>query len=248
MSKNFLKLNAEKTEVLIVHRPGPTALYVPSSISLFNNTVACCKSARNLGVIFDEQLNLNDHISSVCKKAFYQIHLISKVRKYLTEDAAKTLVQCNVMTILDYCNVLLSGLPAAQINRLQRVQNCAARVIKNLQRKNHITPAMKDLHWLPIKYRICYKVNTLTHRAIHHQGPLYIQELISQYAPSRNLRSANTNLLNIPKSNLKTIGERAFSIQAPLLWNALPCELRSTDNYYHFKKLLKTHYFKISYA
>ena len=164
MSKHFLKLNAEKTEILLVRRPSPSRSIVPSSVLISDCLVACSTSARNLGVIFDEHLSMNDHITSVCKRAFYQIHLISRVRMQLTEEATKTLIQANVISLLDYCNCLLAGLPDTQINRLQRVQNCAARLIKLASRLCHITPILQELHWLPIKFRVAYKVDVFTHK------------------------------------------------------------------------------------
>lgn len=246
MKQHFLKLNADKTEVLMIHRPSPTASFI-SEVHILDTSITYSGSARNLGVIFDQTLSMKDHVASVCKRAYYQLHLIHRVRKSITEEAARTLVQSNVTSLLDYCNALLAGLPAVLVDRLQRVQNCAARIVKCENRSCHITPLLKDLHWLPVKHRISYKVNVLTFKAIHGHSPVYIAELLHLYQPSRDLRSGSKNLLAIPRSNLKTVGERAFSSQAPILWNKLPDNLRCVDNFCDFKRLLKTHYFKLAF-
>jgi hypothetical protein len=246
MKKHFLKLNADKTEVLMICRPSPNTRSI-SAVDIFGTSITCSTSARNLGVIFDQTLSMKDQVASICKRAYYQLHLIHQVRKSISEDAARTLVQSNVTSLLDYCNALLAGLPAQLIERLQKVQNCAARIVKKAERRCHVTPLLMELHWLPVKFRICYKVNILTFKAIHGQAPAYLSDLVQPYHPSRNLRSGSRNLLTVPTSKLRTVGERAFSSQAAFLWNNLPVQLRSIDDFCDFKKCLKTHYFQVAF-
>jgi hypothetical protein len=121
----------------------------------------------------------------LCKKAYLQLSIIRKIRNNITVDVAKTLVLTRVISLLDYCNTLLYGLPAKAIDRLQKVQNCAARLITGCDRHAHITPVLKTLHWLPVKYRIMYKINIMTFKALHDLGPSYLKDLISMYQPSR---------------------------------------------------------------
>ena len=72
-----------------------------------------------------------------------------------------------ITTTLDYCNGILFNLPKNKIERLQRTQNQAARMLKRIPRRNHITPVLKDLHWLRINERIEFKILILTHRAFY---------------------------------------------------------------------------------
>ena len=107
---------------------------------------------------------------------------------------------------------------------------------------NHITPILKELHWLPIPARIHYKVILLTFKAIHGLAPTYLSELISQYLPTRSLRSASQNLLVVHRSRTKSFGDRSFECAVPTLWNSLPGTLRAQSNIDIFQKELKTYF------
>ena len=133
---------------------------------------------------------------------------------------------------LDYCNSLLYSLPDSYINKLQRVQNAAARLISNTTRFDHIFPVMKDLHWLPVKYRIMFKLVVYTFKALHGSAPTYVHQLIRPKPQSNyNLRSNTKHLLlDLPNKTKKTTGDWAFFAAAPTLWNTLPDELRALDS------------------
>ena len=111
----------------------------------------------------------------------------------------------------------------------------------------HITPAMKDLHWLIIKQRIEFKVFTIIYKALHGQTPDYIRAMLTPNIPSRQLRSCNQNLLFEPRFRLKSAGFRSFEVAAPRLWNNLPFELRSSQLLTVFKKVFKIHLFTQAY-
>ena len=233
--------------MMVITTPSLTKHHLPE-FHLLETRITPSENVRNLGVVFDKHLTMQQNIAAISKRAYYQIHLISKIRKHITEDAARTLVQANVTSLLDYCNSLLCGLPAASIKKLQNVQNSAARVVKQVGRFQHITPVLKDLHWLPIKYRIMYKINLITFKSLNDIGPLYIKEILTFYEPTRVLRSSNQLLLNVPNFRLSTFGGRSFYVQAPILWNDLPFELRTLNLLSIFKSKLKTHYFRLAFS
>ena len=112
----------------------------------------------------DRTLSFQDHISSVCCAAFFEIRKISTIRSYLSEDATAKLVNASVTSRLDFCNSVLAGVPAEQIARLQRVQNHAARLILRKRKRDHVSPFLKQLHCLPVKYRWQYKIATYAFR------------------------------------------------------------------------------------
>ena len=125
---------------------------------------------RNLGTWLDSRMDMERHVNSVCKFCFGQIRQIGHIRKYLTMDATKCLVNSHVISKLDYCNALLSGVPKTILNKLQNVQNTATRVVTKTFGYCHITPILKELHWLPLQYRVQYKILTHTYKALHEQS------------------------------------------------------------------------------
>ena len=110
-------------------------------------------------------------------------------------------------------------------------------------------PVLKSLHWLPIKRRIDYKINSITYKCLHNAAPNYLQELVKPYVPTRDLRSVSSNRLELPgkkdNTDKKRSGARSFKNAAPLLWNNLPEPLRKAPNLNIFKRKLKTHLFNI---
>ena len=126
------------------------------------------------------------------------------------------------------------------ISRLQHIQNTAARVVTLSKRSCHITPILKELHWLPVSQRIVLKLMLIVHKSFNNIAPIYISELLKVYTPSRNLRSSNKSLLKEPTSK-RNWGDRSFSVAAPRLWNHLPTKLKSCHSIIGFKSMLKTH-------
>ena len=135
-------------------------------ITLAESTVKPVKVVRNLGARFDSHMSVNSHIGKVCSKAFCSLYNIRQIRKFLSEETAKILVHSFVASHIDYCNSLLYGLPQYQYNRLQRVLNAAARMVCLVPKFDHITPVLKRLHWLPVRYRVMFKILLLMYKAL----------------------------------------------------------------------------------
>ena len=154
----------------------------------------------------------------------------NKYKRSLNRTASEQVVHAFVTSSLDIANSLLYGLPQEQLNRLQRIQNIAARVVTRSKKSCHITPVLKDLHWLPVRYRIVYKILLIVYKAINGLSPLYISNLFSFYTPSRNLRLNEKLLLIEPKSK-HSWGDRSFVVAAPRLWNELPLSIRTSPTY-----------------
>uniref|UniRef100_A0AAQ5ZK56 Reverse transcriptase domain-containing protein n=1 Tax=Amphiprion ocellaris TaxID=80972 RepID=A0AAQ5ZK56_AMPOC len=245
LAENFLQLNASKTEAILIGTPHQLKSSPISAISLSDFSIPLSSSVRNLGVIFDPHLSFEHHIQNLCKISFFHLKNISKLRPTLSLSDAEKLVHAFVSSRLDYCNALLVGIPAKSLLKLQHVQNTAARILTRTPKQAHITPVLHNLHWLPIAKRIQYKICLLAYQCIHGHAPDYLSELLTLRTISRQLRSTNTNLLCTPRSNLRTMGDRAFQTAAPELWNTLPPPLRAPQSLESFKKGLKTFLFKL---
>jgi len=244
MAKNFLKLNDDKTEFLILGTHRQLKKLSPATLHIGESEIQTTDSARNIGAIFDANMNMVKHVDTVCKSAWYHLRRIGSIRKYLDMSSTKTLVHAFISSKLDNLNSLLYGLPGKLLHKLQRVQNAAARLVTRTKKFDHITPVLKQLHWLPVKERIDYKVLLLTYKALNGQGPAYIKEML---IPCTGPRSRERLLLQIPVTKLVTYGDRAFSKAAPKLWNAIPVDIRHSKSTEIFKKSLKTYLFKQAY-
>ncbi len=178
------------------------------------------------------------------------MYQISSVRRKLTSDSAKILVQAYVISRLDYCNSLFIGLPKYLLMKLQSVQNAAARVVSGAYKFDHITPILQSLHWLKIAQRTQYKVSLITFKALNGTAPSYIRELLVPVDErrTRQLRSSHQKLLVTNKTKTKNYGDRAYCNAAPSIWNSLPDNLRKANSVSSFKSGLKTHLFKECYS
>ena len=216
--------------------------FLLSTICVCGSSVSLSLTVRDIGVLLDSRLDMSAQVSNVCRAAYSNLFRIAKIRTSLTTVACETLVHALVTSRLDYGNAVLYGISDRLLHRLEIVQRSAARVVLRLRRgdRRSMTAALQQLHWLPVKYRIEYKILVIVFRARHERTPAYIASVITPYVTRRALRSAN-------RHNLERYGRRSFSRAGPTLWNALPEDLRSTVCMNKFKTHLKTYYFKIAY-
>ena len=237
MLTDSLKLNDDKSEFLIIGTPQQLAKIDIRSIWAGNCNVSTATSARNLGSWFDSKLSMSTHITKLSSSSFYYL-IIRRIRKYLSRPCTETFVHAFITARIDYCHCLLYGLPEYRINKLQRIENAAARLICQQSRFCHITPLLFDLHWLPVKFRIEFKILLIAFKALKGLAPIHIDSLIS--IKSRyDLRSSNDSLLlSYPKLLSKeTLGDRSFTYAAPNLWNALLSGHQICKHCYRFLSL-----------
>ena len=222
---------------------------VESTVDVCGAVVPLLPTIRDIGVILDNGLDMSAQVSNACRGAYFHLFRIAKIRKCLNTAACKTLVHSLVTSRIDYGNAVLYGISDRLLHRLDMVQRSAARVVLRIRHgdRQSMTAALKQLHWLPVKWRVEYKLLVLVFRALHDQTPAYLASLITPYVPNRALRSAGQALLTVPRHNLERYGRRSFSCAGPTLWNALPEDIRMTVNINAFKAQLKTHYFKVAF-
>jgi len=203
---------------------------------------------RGLGVLLDCKLNMTQHVSSTARICFFHLRRIRQVRRCLNETCRRILVQALVISRLDYCNSVLSGLPSSTLQPLSSVLHTAARLIKDLSPRDHITPTLKQLHWLPIHARIAFKISLLMYHIHSGTSPSYMSSMVTPCSASRSrgLRSSTRGDFAVIRTNLK-FGNRAFSVAGPREWNSLPVSVRQCTSVAQFKSKLKTHLFSLYY-
>ena len=158
--------------------PGQDCPHMDSLVTVENITVF--PTARNLGVVLD--------ITAVARSCRFALYNIRRIRPFLTREAGELLVHSLVISRLNYCNLLLAGLPATAIKPLQHIQNVAARLVFKLPKFSHVTPLFRDIHWLPVLASIRFKMMVLAYKAVNGAAPAYIQALVKPHTQARSLR------------------------------------------------------------
>ena len=238
MDENRLKMNDGKTEFIMFGATKQLAKCKTSSIDVNKTVLSKSEVVKYPGTWMDCHLTFKDHIVKKCRTAMINLQQIKLIRPFLNPEACTTIMLGLVMSHLYYCNSILVGLPDVSINRMQRVQNLAAKVVLGKSKMDSTSECFSALHWLPICSRINHKILTLVHKSIMGWAPEYLQNLLVVCKPGRpGLRSAlDTNLLVVPFVRCKTFAECSFSIQGPKMWNSLPEDLSSEIDTDIFKR------------
>lgn len=246
MQSNRLSLNPSKTQFMRCATTRRLTQLSSSPITFCGQQIWPVSSVRNLGVTVDSSLSFCTHVNRVVSSCFYQLRRIKSSLKALPLETAKTLVNCFVVSRLDYCNSLLAGVPQTTLDRLQRVMNTAARMLCGVGRREHVSDLLSNcLHWLRVPQRVQFKLCLLMYKSLHGMAPTYLAELcqsVGMVDARGRLRSAERGDLITPRSATK-FGDRAFAISGPQAWNGLPTNVRNSMTLSTFKAALKTHLF-----
>ena len=148
------------------------------------------------------------------------------VRKEISEDTSKAIACSMIDGRLEYCNCLLYGTSAANIHKLQCVQNSMARAVTNSRRNVHVKHVFTSLHWLLVEHCVLIKIAVTTFKVLTTQEQSFFSDLIQLHTPSRHLRSSSCNRLQQHQIKL-ALAERAFCQAAPAVWNSLPHSIAS---------------------
>ena len=243
MTFNKLKLNDSKTEFFVAASPYNFKNLPDLTLKIGDVSIKPSETIRNLGAFFDVHMNMSAHINSVSRNVTFHLRNIARIRKFVDHSTCHHAVRTLILSRLDYCNGLLSSVPKSYVNRLQRLQNWAARLIFEVRRSHPAQPLLNSLHWLPIQQRIIFKLLLFVYKSLNNKAPIYISDCLTVYTPNRNLRSSSDNLqLKYPLTRTQA-GDRTFTVAASKEWNNLPLYIRKSVSVNTFKKALKTHLF-----
>ena len=235
MNKYFLKLNKDKTQILLMAPPNIMNEIHIHGTFIDRECVRFISCAKNLGVWIDENLNFKDQISKLTSTCFRILKEIANVKYFISEEHLKSLVVSLILSRLDNCNGIYYKITQNELSKLQAVQNAAVRLIYGRRKFDHqpISHLFVELHWLKVKERIIFKISITVHKCIWGIAPSSLK---------KKIRIANPRIFTLEEiANTGQFGERAFSRAGPKIWNCLPLCIRTEANIEKFKKLLKSH-------
>ena len=244
MNATKLKMNPDKTEFIYFGSKAQLSKSRINTVDVCGDKIKISNSVRYLGAFLDETLSFKSHVNKKCQAAMINFVKIRKIRQFLSQEACATLVLGLIMSHLDYTNALLCSAPKTTIQTFQRIQNMCAKLVHKRSKYESSQKALR--HWLPIQARIEFKILSLMHQCIYRCGPEYLKELLTRKTVTRSLRTNadDQNNFLILFNKHKTFGDRSFSYCGPRVWNSLPNEIKTIQQYSCFKQRCKTILFR----
>jgi hypothetical protein len=236
LNKRFLHLNDSKTEAILLGSPTTVRKCGIQSIRISETVIICKSSVRDLGVIIDNSLTMDDHVSKVCRSAFSQLRLISRQNRVMNFKTRLAAVRALVFPHLNYCSSLLFGISKKRLKRIDRVISSSARLV--LRNKQGTSGFMSQYRWLKMDQLVQVRLLSMLHSVLNTSHPIYLRQLLNEPLSQRQTRSSNQNLLDIPRCRT-TVGERRFSVAASRLWNNLPQNIRELSAPQPFKQRIE---------
>ena len=246
MGANCLKLSSEKTEVIWLSSRRNLKNIPSYSVRVLESNMFPSKSVRNLGIAINRDLTMSTQISKTIQTCFTSLRQIKFIKGCLTMDSLKTLASALVLSHINYGNMALVSLPKVATQSIQSIINKTARLITVVRKYDHITPVLKELHWLKIDERIEYKISLQMYKCLSNEGLAYLTRdlvLVASQPEKQRLRSAKSKDVVPKKHKLKSLGLKRPSVSGPKLWNNLPNSLKSSNSKKSFCRSLKTYLF-----
>ena len=259
MNDNKLKLNPDKTEFIVFgteSQRSKLAQHFP--VHILGNDIHPVNKVRNLGVIFDSSFKFSAHISSVCSSCSYLIRDFARIRRYLDKNTSITIANALVGSRIDYCNSLLDSASDHDLHRLRSLQYSLCRIINRIPRysREHMSPYLKTLHWLPIKQRIAFKWFVLIYKIIRSGSPSYFSNYFVPHTSASCTRRSSVDNMFLSREVVPFVRgthkskihfDYCFFTSGPVRWNMLPAEIRRAPSLTPFRSRLKTYLFKLAY-
>ena len=245
--KNQLLINAKKTKFLLVGtRQLLNRLPEELTLSFLGQVITPVSSAKDLGVTFDSNLTYDCHINELTSSCMSKLCQINRVKDSFDYHTLQMIISALVMSKLYYCSSVWSNTSIGNIKKLQGVQNFACRIITNTRKFDHITPALKELGWLPIKEHLLYRDSIMSFKCMNGLVPTYLSDMFCRRNTIHNLNTRNNDALQIPMCKTKS-GQRSFRYRVVDIWNNLRPEFKQLTSLKAFKKELKKDILNKSY-
>ena len=237
---NRLLLNASKTKLMLFGSRQMIAKIPNFNLSLLGKDLVPTRCARDLGVIFDNQLTFSDHTVTTVSSCMSSLTQINRVKHVFDKDLLITIIKGLVFSKMFYCSSVWSNTSATNINKLQAIQNFAARIVTRSRKFDHITPILKQLRWIPVKDHLYYRDALLTFKCMNGMAPTNLSSRFSKRGTISGRSTRNANKLDIPRYKTAT-GQRSFLYRAVTIWNNLPSDIKLSSSMNIFKRKLKNH-------
>ena len=237
-SEHLLKLNKDKTEILVFGDKAFLNTMKIHGIFTDRDERSCIRfseSAKYLGVWLDTHLTFDVHVSKMISSGYAKLRKIRTYRKHITKQETETLIHAFISSKIGNCNSILMGINRKHLRKVQKLQNAAIRTVYRLPIRSSVSDCYKELHWLNVEQRITFKLILFVFKAMNGKSPDGISELIKLKDPVRMIVRENTFF---PRTAL---GRRAFCYLGPRYWNVLPINIRQCTSIDKFKTLLKSH-------
>ena len=246
-SLNDILINPTKTKLLLVGtRQMTNTLPTDFKLDFVGKQITPSSSGKDLGVVIDSHLTYDDHIDSIVSSCMGKLCQISRVKDSFDKDTLCLMVSSLVMSKLFYCSSVWSNTSSKNVKKLQAVQNFACRIVSNTRKFDHITPAMEELEWLPIKDLLLYRDTIMTYKCIHGMAPHYLTSKFCNRASIHGRKTRNCDQLQIPLYT-SAAGQRSFKFRGAKIWNSLDTDLKEHKSLKHFKLALKSRLFSNLY-
>ena len=224
---SMLSLNTSKSEVFLMGTRQQLKKLPDFHVNIVGSSIRSKSIVRDLGILFDGPLTFEPHVRQVCRAAFSNLHVISRISKHLSRSHRLLLIHSLVFSRVEYCCSILYGITNQSLTKLERIMLSPMGLVlgRKVSSRVDLSQEMKKLRWLTVRQRICHRILMLTHEVLFGRGPKFLADLLKVQFTTRLLRSSSGHLLEIPFRR-SVLGQRAFSFVASTLWNRLPPSVR----------------------
>ena len=237
----LLLINPEKTQ-LMVYGSRQMVAKLPKCfhLSLLGKELIPNELTKDLGETFDRNLNFNEHVIKTPAQCMSELGQINWVKYAFNKKELLTIIiNSLVFSKLFYCSSIWSTTCEGNIKKLQLVQNFAARIISGLGKYDHVTPILKEIHWIPVKKQLFYRDAVLAFKCMKGLAPNYLSSLfITRESVSRKTTRQSDHILNLLPFTSAT-GQKSFQYRIAKLWNSLPSNIKLCGSISNFKINLK---------